>query len=53
MLLVEATSDMKVASEETFAPLAPIFRFTTTEEVIDMADATEFGLAAYFYASDL
>lgn len=52
-LLVDATSDMKVASEETFAPLAPVFRFSSTHEVIAMANATEFGLAAYFYANDL
>jgi succinate-semialdehyde dehydrogenase/glutarate-semialdehyde dehydrogenase len=44
---------MKVAREETFAPLAPVFRFETEEEVIAMANDTEFGLASYFYASDL
>src|SRR5690625_586513 len=47
------SSDMKVASEETFGPLAPLFRFSTDEEVIDMANATEFGLAAYFYTRDI
>jgi len=47
------SSDMKVASEETFGPLAPLFRFSTDEEVIDMANATEFGLAAYFYSRDI
>ncbi len=44
---------MKVAREETFAPLAPVFRFETAEEVIAMANDTEFGLASYFYANDL
>ena len=44
---------MKVAREETFAPLAPVFKFETADEVIAMANDTEFGLAAYFYANDL
>ncbi|MFS8116603.1 NAD-dependent succinate-semialdehyde dehydrogenase, partial [Rhizobium jaguaris] len=52
-LLSEATKEMKVAREETFAPLAPVFRFETTDEVIELANDTEFGLAAYFYANDL
>jgi len=47
------TRDMKVAREETFAPLAPVFRFDTVDEVIELANDTEFGLASYFYASDL
>ena len=47
------SSDMKVASEETFGPLAPLFRFSSDEEVVDMANATEFGLAAYFYSRDI
>jgi succinate-semialdehyde dehydrogenase/glutarate-semialdehyde dehydrogenase len=47
------TPDMRVAREETFGPLAPIFRFRTDEEAIRMANATEFGLAAYFYTRDL
>jgi len=47
------TQDMKVAREETFGPLAPLFRFETEDEVIAMANDTIFGLAAYFYARDL
>ncbi|MDO5666488.1 MAG: NAD-dependent succinate-semialdehyde dehydrogenase [Alcaligenaceae bacterium] len=47
------TADMKVAREETFGPLAPLFRFNTEEEVIQMANNTEYGLAAYFYSRDL
>lgn len=47
------TQAMKVATEETFGPLAPLFRFETEEEVIAMANATEYGLAAYFYSRDL
>ncbi|WEJ08390.1 NAD-dependent succinate-semialdehyde dehydrogenase [Sinorhizobium prairiense] len=52
-LLSGATKDMKVAREETFAPLAPVFKFETADEVIELANDTEFGLAAYFYANDL
>ena len=48
-----ASADMLVANEETFGPLAPIFAFDTEEEAIRLANATEFGLAAYFYARDL
>lgn len=47
------TSRMRVAREETFGPLAPVFRFETVDEVITQANDTEFGLAAYFYARDL
>ena len=43
----------KVATEETFGPLAPLFRFETEEEVIEKANATIFGLASYFYARDI
>ncbi len=46
------TSEMLVAKEETFGPLAPIFAFDTEDEVIAMANDTEFGLAAYFYTRD-
>ncbi len=46
------TADMKVAREETFGPLAPVFRFKTEEEAIRMANDTEFGLASYFYTRD-
>lgn len=52
-VIVGATLEMKLAREETFGPLAPIFRFTTEEEGIALANDTEFGLAAYFYARDL
>jgi succinate-semialdehyde dehydrogenase/glutarate-semialdehyde dehydrogenase len=52
-LLKNVTSDMKVAREETFGPLAPLFRFTEESEVIEMANDTEFGLASYFYSKDL
>ncbi|WP_069383473.1 NAD-dependent succinate-semialdehyde dehydrogenase [Halomonas caseinilytica] len=48
----EIDERMRVATEETFGPLAPVFRFDTEEDAIAMANATEFGLAAYFYAND-
>jgi len=48
-----ATSDMLVAREETFGPLAPIFPFETEAEAIALANDTEFGLAAYFYSRDI
>ncbi|WNK21612.1 NAD-dependent succinate-semialdehyde dehydrogenase [Halomonas piscis] len=51
-VIADATPDMRVAREETFGPLAPVFRFTTEEEAVALANATEFGLAAYFYARD-
>ena len=44
---------MKVAREETFGPLAPLFRFESDEEGIQMANDTEFGLASYFYSRDV
>jgi len=47
------THEMAFASEEIFGPVAPIFRFSTEDEVIALSNATEFGLAAYFYARDL
>jgi succinate-semialdehyde dehydrogenase/glutarate-semialdehyde dehydrogenase len=49
----DATADMDFAREEIFGPIAPIFRFKDEQEVIDLANATEFGLASYFYARDL
>jgi succinate-semialdehyde dehydrogenase/glutarate-semialdehyde dehydrogenase len=52
-IIADATPDMVLAREETFGPVAPLFRFETVEEVIEMANATEFGLASYFYAKDL
>jgi succinate-semialdehyde dehydrogenase/glutarate-semialdehyde dehydrogenase len=44
---------MKVAREETFGPVAPLFRFQTDEQAIQMANDTEFGLASYFYSRDI
>jgi len=44
---------MLVAKEETFGPMAPVFKFETEEEAIEMANDTEFGLAAYFYSRDI
>ena len=52
-VLADASPDMMLAREETFGPLAPLFRFETVDEVIRLANATEFGLASYFYARDL
>jgi succinate-semialdehyde dehydrogenase/glutarate-semialdehyde dehydrogenase len=52
-VLADVTADMKCAREETFGPVAPLFRFRTEEEAIALANATEYGLAAYFYARDL
>jgi succinate-semialdehyde dehydrogenase/glutarate-semialdehyde dehydrogenase len=52
-VLRDVTSSMSVAREETFGPVAPLFRFKTEEEAIEMANATEFGLACYFYARDI
>ncbi len=53
MVLAGVTQSMRVAREETFGPLAPIFRFSDVDDVIAQANATEFGLAAYFYARDV
>ncbi len=52
-VLTNASPDMLLADEETFGPLAPVFRFETEEEVIQLANASEFGLASYFYAKDI
>ena len=52
-VVVGMTVEMLVAREETFAPLAPVFKFETVDEVIQLANNTEFGLCAYFYANDL
>ncbi len=52
-VIADVTSDMRVAREETFGPLAPLFRFKTDEEVLAMANDTEFGLASYFYSRDI
>ncbi len=52
-ILADVTGEMKVAREETFGPVAPLFRFEHEAEAIRMANDTEFGLASYFYARDL
>jgi succinate-semialdehyde dehydrogenase/glutarate-semialdehyde dehydrogenase len=52
-ILTDATSGMLLAREETFGPVAPLFRFQSEQEAIAMANDTEFGLAAYFYTRDL
>jgi succinate-semialdehyde dehydrogenase/glutarate-semialdehyde dehydrogenase len=52
-IVADATDEMRVAKEETFGPLAPVFKFETEEEVVRKANDTEFGLAAYFYTKDL
>lgn len=52
-VLADVKPGMLVAKEETFGPLAPLFRFKTEEEAIHMANDTEFGLAAYFYSKDV
>ena len=52
-IITGATRDMAFAEEETFGPVAPLFRFDTVDEVIALANDTIFGLASYFYARDL
>ncbi|MDE0224365.1 MAG: NAD-dependent succinate-semialdehyde dehydrogenase [Gammaproteobacteria bacterium] len=52
-VITGVTPAMKVAREETFGPVAPVFRFKTEEDAIELANATEFGLAAYFYSRDI
>ncbi len=52
-ILADVTTEMKVTTEETFGPVAPLFRFKTEDEAVAMANDTEFGLASYFYARDL
>ena len=51
-VLIDVTREMRVFSEEIFGPVAPVFRFDTEDQVIEMANDTEFGLAAYFYTQD-
>jgi succinate-semialdehyde dehydrogenase/glutarate-semialdehyde dehydrogenase len=53
LVLKGATTDMLMASEETFGPVAPLFRFETEEEAMAIANGTPFGLAAYFYTENL
>src|SRR5699024_4468632 len=52
-VLGDMTADMRIAQEEIFGPVAPLFRFKTEDEVIQAANNTEFGLASYFYTQDL
>jgi succinate-semialdehyde dehydrogenase/glutarate-semialdehyde dehydrogenase len=52
-VITDVTAEMLVAREETFGPVAPLFRFQSEADAIAMANATEFGLAAYFYTRDL
>ena len=52
-ILTNVTQDMAVAREETFGPMAPLFRFKTEEEVVQYANDTEFGLASYFFSRDI
>ena len=52
-VLADATSSMLCAREETFGPVAPVFRFETEDEVVGLANDTEFGLASYFYSRDI
>jgi succinate-semialdehyde dehydrogenase/glutarate-semialdehyde dehydrogenase len=52
-ILTDVTAEMKVSREETFGPVAPLFRFKTEDEAVQMANDTEFGLASYFYSRDL
>jgi succinate-semialdehyde dehydrogenase / glutarate-semialdehyde dehydrogenase len=52
-ILTEVTTEMRIAREEVFGPVAPLFKFETEAEAVALANDTEFGLAAYFYAKDL
>jgi succinate-semialdehyde dehydrogenase/glutarate-semialdehyde dehydrogenase len=52
-VLTDVTSDMLCAREETFGPVAPLFKFRTEAEAIELANATEYGLASYFYARNI
>ncbi len=52
-VLADVTSDMLCAREETFGPVAPVFKFETEAEAVQLANATEFGLASYFYSRDI
>lgn len=52
-ILLDVTTDMLIAREETFGPVAPLFKFTTEEEAVAMANDTPYGLASYFYSRDV
>ena len=53
LIIGDANADMRLASEETFGPVAPLFRFETEDEAIALANDTPYGLASYFYTSGL
>ncbi len=52
-VLTDVTADMKIFHEETFGPVAPLIRFASDDEVVELANRTEFGLASYFYSRDI
>ena len=52
-VLADVTPAMKVTHEETFGPVAPLYRFKTEQELLELANNTEYGLAAYFYSRDI
>lgn len=52
-VLAQVTPEMLCSKEETFGPVAPVFRFDTEAEAVELANATEFGLASYFYSRDI
>lgn len=52
-ILINVNNDMRIANEEIFAPIAPIFKFDTDEEAVALANRTEYGLAGYFYSRDI
>ena len=52
-VLTDVTTDMVITKEETFGPVAPLYRFKTEGEAVKMANDTEFGLAGYFYSRDI
>lgn len=52
-ILTDVNNDMRIANEEIFAPIAPIFKFDTDEEAVALANRTEYGLAGYFYSRDI
>jgi succinate-semialdehyde dehydrogenase/glutarate-semialdehyde dehydrogenase len=52
-VLADVKTDMKITREETFGPVAPLYRFKTEQELIELANDTQYGLAAYFYSRDI
>jgi succinate-semialdehyde dehydrogenase/glutarate-semialdehyde dehydrogenase len=52
-VLTDVTTDMVITKEETFGPVAPLYRFETEADAVKMANDTEFGLASYFYSRDI